>query len=260
MKFDPRSSKAVVLQRGRRPVRPADRLPVHGGDRQDQPGRAVAGDGQGRAGAVRHLRRACEHLPQHPQPARLAQPRRRPVDLASRATGCCGSAPTEAVSTASTRDTGKFERLNQNIGLSNETIYGLIATARTCCGWHQRRRLVRFNPASRRVTRVRRTRRAAGRVRTGLLLRGPSGRLYFGSPPGIAVWFRPDRVQLDTVAPKVVLTSLQLYNQEKALDRPIWLGPPIELGYRDTLSDLPSSGPGLREPAQDSLPVPARSG
>ncbi len=132
--------------------------------------------------------------------------------------------------------TGKFERLSQNIGLSNDTIYSVLIDSKDVL-WLATNGggLVRFDPASRRAISFDARDGLPDEYAQGSFYEAPSGRLYFGSPLGIAVWFRPDRVQLDTVAPKVVLTSLQLYNQEKALDRPIWLGPPIELGYRDTL-------------------------
>ncbi|HWM86867.1 MAG TPA: SpoIIE family protein phosphatase, partial [Kofleriaceae bacterium] len=145
--------------------------------------------------------------------------------------------------------TRKFQRLGSNIGLTNDTIYGVLIDGEGML-WLATNGggLVRHDPAARRTVTFDARDGLPDEYAQGGFYRGPSGRFYFGSPLGIAVWFRPERVELDAVAPDVLLTSFQIYNQEVVLDRPIWFAPPIKLGYRDTLLTFRLAGLALASP------------
>jgi ligand-binding sensor domain-containing protein/serine phosphatase RsbU (regulator of sigma subunit) len=146
---------------------------------------------------------------------------------------------------------GKFERISQSIGLTNDTIYGVLIDDRQTL-WLATNGggLVRLDPGTRHAVSFNAREGLPDEYAQGSFYVGPSGRFYFGSPTGIAVWFRPEQVRLDPVGPKVVVTSLQLHNQERQLDRPIWSGPPIELGPSDTLLSFRLAGLAFASPSR----------
>lgn len=67
----------------------------------------------------------------------------------------------------------------------------------------------------------------------GASLRSKSGRLYFGGANGLN-GFEPREIVKDTYVPPVVITKFKVFNQELALDRPIWMLPSIEVSYTDS--------------------------
>ena len=146
---------------------------------------------------------------------------------------------------------GKFERIGQRAGLTNDTIYGVLVDDEQRL-WMATNGggLVRFDPASRQAISFGAREGLPDEYAQGSFYRASSGRFYFGSPLGLAVWFRPERVELDRVAPKVVITSVQVRDCELQLDRPIWYGPPLDLDSSDTLLTFRLAGLAFASPRQ----------
>ena len=130
----------------------------------------------------------------------------------------------------------RFERFGENVGLSNGTIYGVVGDGKGIL-WMSTNGggLIRFDPKTRRAISFDTRDGVPSEYTQSGSYRGPSGRLYFGSPHGIAYSFRPEQIELDTAPPPVVLTGFQIYNQEPTTDRPIWLSPDVALGYNQNL-------------------------
>jgi ligand-binding sensor domain-containing protein/serine phosphatase RsbU (regulator of sigma subunit) len=131
---------------------------------------------------------------------------------------------------------GRFERFHQNVGLTAGTIYGVVGDERGVI-WMSTNGagLVRFDPSTRRVLAFDSRDGVPNEYGQGLPYRGPSGRLYYGGPPGFAYWFRPEQIELDTAAPRVVLTGMQVNNRPPALDKPTWQRPALDLRHNETL-------------------------
>ena len=144
---------------------------------------------------------------------------------------------------------GRFERFNQNVGLTAGTIYGVVGDERGVL-WMSTNGtgLVRFDPAARRALTFDSRDGLPNEYGQGTPYRGPSGRLYYSGPPGFAYWFRPEEIVLDTAAPPVVLTGLQVNNRDAALDRPVWRRPALDLRHDETLLSLRFSGLAFASP------------
>lgn len=68
----------------------------------------------------------------------------------------------------------------------------------------------------------------------GSFMRGRSGMLFFGGVNGFNA-FLPRNITRDPYVPPVVITAFKIFNQEVALDSPIWTLPRLEASYSDSL-------------------------
>jgi ligand-binding sensor domain-containing protein/serine phosphatase RsbU (regulator of sigma subunit) len=131
--------------------------------------------------------------------------------------------------------TGRFERFAQNVGMTNGTIYGVLADERGTL-WLSTNGggLIAFDSAARTAVALDAGDGVLSEYAQAAAYRTPDGRFYFGGPSG-ALTFQPQEIKLDTEPPPVIITNFQIYNDEPRLGRPIWFLPDIELDHDETL-------------------------
>jgi ligand-binding sensor domain-containing protein/serine phosphatase RsbU (regulator of sigma subunit) len=132
---------------------------------------------------------------------------------------------------------GVFERFTANDGLTSEVIYGVVMDDKGLI-WLATNGggLVRFDPKAKKV--VATYDKADGLQSNEFSQSGygrlKDGTLFFSGPNGVNL-FHPDRLLTDDYPPPVAFTSLEVFDEERALPKPIWTTPDVELSYKDSV-------------------------
>lgn len=84
----------------------------------------------------------------------------------------------------------------------------------------------------------------------GAHYRSSAGQLFFGGANGFNAFY-PSDLEINTVAPDVVLTGISLLNEPIKTDTPHWLKDDLELSYRDEVLSLEFSALDFAAPMQN---------
>lgn len=145
---------------------------------------------------------------------------------------------------------GKLMHFSSHAGLVS-TIYGILADeSGTLWLGTNGSGLIAFDPRDRSVDTYTAADGFASReFNQGGFYQTASGELLVSGIGGFNA-FRPKDILADRYAPPTVLTSFKVFNDEYALDRPIWTLPDIELGYTDSVFSLEFAGLSYAAPGQ----------
>jgi signal transduction histidine kinase/DNA-binding response OmpR family regulator len=81
--------------------------------------------------------------------------------------------------------------------------------------------------------------------------RGPNGKLYFGGANGFNAFY-PDKVEVSSFAPNIVMTSFRKLNEAVAPNTPFGRFNKIKLGYQDNVADFTFAALDYTEPSQNT--------
>jgi ligand-binding sensor domain-containing protein len=132
--------------------------------------------------------------------------------------------------------TGKAERFTtSNSRLTNDTVYGILPDD-TGKLWLSTNGggLLQFDPQTKQFIAYDSSQGVQdNEFSQGAFLRGKSGELFFGGARGFNAFF-PRDIKRDPYMPPVVVTGFKRFDQDLALDRPVWTLPSITLSYSDS--------------------------
>jgi diguanylate cyclase (GGDEF)-like protein len=132
-------------------------------------------------------------------------------------------------------DKPRFESYGQADGLPNEVVYGIHSDTSGHLWLSTNRGLARFDPQSRTFKGYHRSHGLQSEeFNFGAHYRSTTGEMFFGGINGFNAFF-PRRVEINTEAPAVVLTSFQKLNEPVTTDPPIYQLDAMELAHRDDL-------------------------
>ena len=110
------------------------------------------------------------------------------------------------------RKTKKFTHFNTLKELSNAVIYGIFEDDGSNLWMSTNNGVVQFNPKTRFIKQYTiEDGLQSNEFNGGAYFRSPSGEIFFGGYFGFNSFF-PDKIKLDTVAPAIILTDLQIMN------------------------------------------------
>ncbi len=133
-------------------------------------------------------------------------------------------------------ETGKAERFTtSNSRLTNDTVHGILPDD-TGKLWLSTNGggLLQFDPKTKQIITYDSSEGVQdNEFSQGAFLRSKSGELFFGGARGFNAFF-PRDIKREPYVPPVAVTGIKRFNQDLALDRPVWTLPSITLSYSDS--------------------------
>jgi len=155
-------------------------------------------------------------------------------------------------------DRHRVDRLvTESEGLPNSVVYAILEDDRGMLWLSTNRGLCRFDPAGGQVVTLdRNDGLQSNEFNSDSAVRLRDGRLAFGGINGFNL-FDPDRIVIDPVGPRTVITTMRLFQEtvrpdgDGPLDRAIEVADQIALTHRDTLVSFEIAALDFRNPAEN---------
>ncbi len=155
--------------------------------------------------------------------------------------------------------TEKFERFTQKNGLSNNVVYGILEDEKQNLWMSTNKGISRFNKKTEEFSVFEETDGLqSNEFNTGAYYKDQNGLLYFGGINGVS-YFKSSDIVINTIPPKMVLTSLLFFNkkeyayEKKILDRHISETQHIDITYKDNVFTIEFAALHFSAPEKNQL-------
>ncbi|MGD8976267.1 MAG: two-component regulator propeller domain-containing protein [Gammaproteobacteria bacterium] len=166
--------------------------------------------------------------------------------------GTAGSGLDRLVGSSREPDTIRFQNRSRHDGLSSDVIYGIVSDAHGTLWLSSNYGLMRMDRASGEVKELHRSHGLQGEEFTfGAHHRGMDGRLYFGGPDGINVFFPPAALS-SRPPPPIVLTSIETMNRPADTGAPYPVVDRLDLDHRDDVLSFEFAALDFAAPAENT--------
>jgi signal transduction histidine kinase/ligand-binding sensor domain-containing protein/CheY-like chemotaxis protein/HPt (histidine-containing phosphotransfer) domain-containing protein len=149
-----------------------------------------------------------------------------------------GGGLVQAMGSASSPESIRFEALTREQGLTSDTLYGIVVDDAGDLWLSGNAGLMRFTPTTGAVKAYHREHGLQGEeFAFGAYHRLRDGRMCFGGPGGFNI-FDPARLTENRQPPRIALTNVEVLGVRMQSATPFWLLKNIPLGYRDSIVSL----------------------
>ncbi len=165
--------------------------------------------------------------------------------------GTAGSGLDRLVGSSRQPDSIRFDNRSRYNGLSSNVIYGIESDAHGTLWLSSSYGLMRMDGASGEIKALHRSHGLQGEEFTfGAHHRGMDGRLYFGGPDGINVFFPPAALS-SRPPPPIVLTSIETMNKPADTEVPYPVVDKLDLDHRDDVLSFEFAALDFAAPAEN---------